>query len=267
MFAPQIDPIALQLGPIAIHWYGLMYIFAFLTTWKLVQVQLKAQKLWGKVISAESYENLFTWLILGVILGGRLGYVLFYNPSYYAAHPIEVFYVWQGGMSFHGGLLGPILTGWLYCKRAQLPFLTLLDQFAIVAPLGLAFGRAGNFINGELWGRVVSNPENTPWAMIFPHAGSALRHPSQLYEMLLEGVLLFALLWLTRHQNWAKGTRICLFFIGYALARIFCENFRQPDAHIGFILGSLTMGMLLSAVMLLAGVLGLLWLKTNKIKP
>jgi len=259
LLAPHIDPVALQLGPLAIHWYGLMYVFAFLSAWKLVQIQLQEQKLWRKVIQPEAFENLFTWLILGVILGGRLGYVLFYNPTYYAAHPLEVLYVWQGGMSFHGGLIGPILTGWYYCKRANLPFLTLLDRFAIVAPLGLAFGRAGNFINGELWGRVVSNPADVPWAMIFPHAGMELRHPSQLYEMLLEGVLLFALLWFTRQRKWPLGSRIAIFLIGYALARIFCENFRQPDAHIGFLFGSITMGMLLSSVMLVAGIMGLLW--------
>jgi len=139
MLAPQIDPVALQLGPIAIHWYGLMYVFAFMSAWKLVQVQLKEQHLWGTMIHPESFENLFTWLILGVILGGRLWYVLFYNPSYYLEHPIEVFYVWNGGMSFHGGFLGSVLAGYIYCKRAGLPYLELLDRFAVVAPLGLAF--------------------------------------------------------------------------------------------------------------------------------
>ena len=260
MLAPHIDPVALQLGPLAIHWYGLMYVLAFISTWKLVQIQLQEQKLWGNVIKPEEFENLFTWLILGVILGGRLGYVLFYNPSYYLGHPLEIFYVWNGGMSFHGGFLGPILTGWLYCKRLNLPFLTLLDRFAVVAPLGLAFGRAGNFINGELWGRVVTDPDSVPWAMIFPGAGPNPRHPSQLYELALEGLLLFAILWMTRHKKWANGMRISIFLFGYALARIFCETFREPDAHIGFLFANITMGMLLSSAMLLAGIIGLLWL-------
>lgn len=261
MMAPQIDPIALQIGPLAIHWYGLMYVFAFASAWKLLQIQIKERGLWGKVVTPEKFENLFTWLILGVVLGGRLGYVLFYNPSYYFSHPIEIFYVWNGGMSFHGGLLGPIITGWWYCQRAKLPFLTMLDLVAVVAPLGLAFGRLGNFINGELWGREVSNPDDVPWAMIFPGAGDVLRHPSQLYELSLEGLLLFAVLWLTRKVKWTDGMRISIFLLGYALARIFCENFRQPDAHIGFLYGGLTMGMLLSSVMLVAGIVGLLWFR------
>lgn len=261
MLAPHIDPVALQLGPVAIHWYGLMYVLAFMSAWKLVQIQLKEQKLWGTVVSPEKFENLFTWLILGVILGGRLWYVLFYNPSYYWAHPIEIFYVWNGGMSFHGGFLGPVVAGWLFCKRHNLPYLVLLDRFAVVAPLGLAFGRMGNFINGELWGRVVTNPEDVPWAMIFPGAGSAPRHPSQLYELALEGLLLFIILWFTRKKGWAAGTRISIFLLGYALARIFCENFREPDAQLGFIFAHITMGMLQSSVMLLAGLVGLFWVR------
>ncbi len=264
MLAPHIDPVALQLGPIAIHWYGLMYVLAFMSAWKLVQIQLKEMQLWGTVVSPEKYENLFTWLILGVILGGRLGYVLFYNPSYYIEHPIEVFYVWNGGMSFHGGFLGSVIMGWLFCRRNDLPYLILLDRFAIVAPLGLAFGRAGNFINGELWGRVVTNPESVPWAMIFPGAGPYPRHPSQLYELALEGLLLFAILWLTRKKKWADGTRISIFLLGYALARIFCENYRQPDEQLGFLFAHITMGMLLSSAMLLAGLFGFIWLNRKR---
>jgi len=264
MLAPHIDPVALQLGPIAIHWYGLMYVLAFMSAWKLVQIQLKEMQLWGTVVSPEKYENLFTWLILGVILGGRLGYVLFYNPSYYIEHPIEVFYVWNGGMSFHGGFLGSVVMGWLFCRRNDLPYLTMLDRFAIVAPLGLAFGRAGNFINGELWGRVVTNPESVPWAMIFPGAGPYPRHPSQLYELALEGLLLFAILWFTRKKKWADGTRISIFLLGYALARIFCENFRQPDEQLGFLFAHITMGMLLSSAMLIAGLFGFIWLNRKR---
>ena len=260
MLAPQIDPVALQLGPIAIHWYGLMYVFAFMSAWKLVQIQLKEQHLWGTVVHPESFENLFTWLILGVILGGRFWYVLFYNPSYYLEHPIEVFYVWNGGMSFHGGFLGSVLAGYIYCKRVGLPYLELLDRFAVVAPLGLAFGRIGNFINGELWGRV-ADPAQVPWAMIFPHAGNLPRHPSQLYEMALEGLLLFIILWFTRKRDWAVGTRIAIFLLGYAAARIFCENFREPDAQLGFIFANITMGMLQSSAMIIAGIAVLVWIK------
>jgi len=261
LIAPHIDPVALQLGPIAIHWYGLMYVFAFMSAWKLVQVQLKEQKLWGTVVKPEKFENLFTWLILGVILGGRIWYVLFYNPSYYIDNPIKIFYVWNGGMSFHGGFLGTVIAGYLFCKRNNLPYLILLDRFAVVAPLGLAFGRMGNFINGELWGRVVTNPNDVPWAMIFPGAGAFPRHPSQLYELVLEGLLLFVILWFTRNKPWAEGTRISIFLLGYAAARIFCENFREPDEQLGFIFANITMGMLQSSAMIIAGIGILFWIK------
>ncbi len=260
MLAPHIDPVALQLGPVAIHWYGLMYVLAFMSAWKLVQIQLKEQGLWGKAVPPEQFENLFTFLIFGVILGGRIWYVLFYNPSYYLDHPIEVFYVWRGGMSFHGGFLGSVVAGWWYCSRHNLPYLILLDRFAVVAPLGLAFGRMGNFINGELWGRVVAEPSSVPWAMIFPGAGPMPRHPSQLYELALEGIVLFLILWFTRKKDWKAGTRISIFLLGYAAARIFCENFREPDAQLGFIFAHITMGMLQSSAMVIAGLFTLFWI-------
>jgi len=248
-----IDPVAIQLGPLAIHWYGLMYVIGFLATWYLVRLQLMQAGLWQSRISPEAYEGLFTALVLGVVLGGRIGYVLFYNLGYFVEHPIEIFYVWQGGMSFHGGLVGPILAGWWYCRRHDLPFQELSDRFFTVAPLGLMFGRLGNFINGELWGRVVENPDAVPWAMVFPHAGPEPRHPSQLYEMLLEGLLLFLVLWFLRKKAWPAGARVAIFLVGYAMARIVCENFRQPDPQLGFLFGPVTMGMLLSSAMLLAG--------------
>lgn len=256
MIAPQIDPVALQLGPVAIHWYGLMYVFGFSTVWYLVRLQLKEAGLWQTKVSPEAYEGLFTALILGVILGGRIWYVLFYNLPYYLAHPIEVLYVWNGGMSFHGGLVGPMLAGWWYCRKHHLPFMQLADRFFIVAPIGLAFGRMGNFINGELWGRIT----DVPWAMVFPTAGPDPRHPSQLYELSLEGVILFLLLWFTRRIHWPAGMRVALFLSGYAIARIICENFRQPDAQLGFLFGPVTMGMLQSAVMLGAGIAWIIWL-------
>lgn len=253
MMWPQIDPVALQLGPLAIHWYGLMYIAGFSATWYLVRLQLQQAGLWQTTVSSEAYEGLFTALILGVVLGGRIGYVLFYNFGYYMQHPLEILYVWQGGMSFHGGLVGPVIAGWWYCRRHALPFFQLADRFFTVAPLGLMFGRIGNFINGELWGRVT----DVPWGMIFPGAGPDPRHPSQLYEMTLEGLVLFVLLWGVRKRDWPAGARIGLFLVGYAAARIFCEQFRQPDAQLGFLFGPVTMGMLLSSVMLAAG---LIWL-------
>ena len=261
MMAPHIDPIALQLGPLAIHWYGLMYVFGFTATWFLVRKQLHECGAWGVTVQPEAYENLFTALILGVVLGGRIAYVLFYNFGYYSSHPIEIFYIWQGGMSFHGGLVGPIVAGWWYCRKHQMPFMLLMDRILVVAPIGLAFGRMGNFINGELWGRVVTHPSEVPWAMIFPAAGPEPRHPSQLYELGLEGITLFILLWFTRKLNWPPGMRSALFLVGYALARIFCENFRQPDIQVGFLYGDfLTMGMVLSSAMLATGVSWAIWL-------
>jgi len=244
-----IDPVALQIGPLAIHWYGLMYIAGFFCTWYLVRRQLQTAGLWGTKISPDAYEGLFTTLILGVVLGGRIGYVLFYNFSYYLGHPIEILYIWQGGMSFHGGMVGPIIAGWFYCRKHQLPFLELCDRFFTVAPLGLMFGRLGNFINGELWGRIT----DVPWAMIFPHVGPEARHPSQLYEMALEGVVLFIVMWSLRNKDWPAGARVAVFLVGYAIARIICENFRQPDEQIGFLFGPITMGMLLSSSMIVAG--------------
>jgi len=261
MIAPHINPIALQLGPFAIHWYGLMYVFGFMATWLLVRKQLRECGAWETTVKPEAYEGLFTALILGVILGGRIAYVLFYNLSYYMQHPIEVFYIWQGGMSFHGGLVGPIVAGWWYCRKHKMPFMLLMDKICVVAPIGLAFGRMGNFINGELWGRVVTNPAHVPWAMVFPEAGPQLRYPSQLYELSLEGIALFLVLWLTRKLDWPLGMRAGVFLAGYAIARIFCEQFRQPDVQLGFIYGDwLTMGMLLSFAMLVVGISWMAWL-------
>lgn len=256
---PNFDPVAIQIGPVAIHWYGLMYILGFLTVHWLAKSQLKERGEWDRVISAQHFEGLFTWLIIGVVAGGRIGYILFYNLAYYFQHPLEIFYVWQGGMSFHGGLLGPVLLGWWYCHRNRLPFLMLGDRLFVAAPLALAFGRLGNFINGELWGRVT----DVSWGMVFPQAGPEPRHPSQLYELALEGLLLFCLLWLTRRKEWPDGMRIALFLIGYAIARIFCEMFRQPDPQIGFLFASVTMGMLLSSLMLLAGIIWLVYLRKH----
>jgi len=263
MLAPQIDPVALQIGPVAIHWYGLMYVIGFFLVWWLVKKQLVERGAWETSIKPQDYEGLFTALILGVILGGRLAYIIFYNPAHYLEHPLDIFKVWQGGMSFHGGLVGPIIAGWWYCKKHGMPFMLLMDRFFVVAPLGLAFGRMGNFINGELWGRVIPAGSDIPWAMIFPAAGPDPRHPSQLYELTLEGIVLFLILWLTRKKAWPEGMRVAVFLTGYAIARIFCENFRQPDEQLGFLFGPITMGMLLSSGMLVAGI-GWIFLLTGK---
>jgi len=181
MLAPQFDPVALQLGSLAIHWYGLMYVFGFLVVQFLSKRIMIEKGEWGSKVNAELYDGLLSWLIIGVLIGGRLAYVLFYNLPYYIEHPIEVLYIWQGGMSFHGGLLGPLVLGFWYCHKHKLPFLLLTDRICTVAPLALAFGRMGNFINGELWGRV----SDVPWAMVFPGAGPLPRHPSLLYELAL----------------------------------------------------------------------------------
>jgi len=250
---PGFDPVAIRIGPLAIHWYGLMYVIGFLLVYGLSRKLMTERGEWKTRVSPEHFEGLWTWLILGVILGGRLAYILFYNFSHYLHHPIEMLYVWQGGMSFHGGMVGPVIAGWLYCRKYRLPFLLLADRIFTVAPLGLALGRLGNFINGELWGRVT----DVPWGMVFPQAGPEPRHPSQLYELSLEGIALFCLLWFTRRRDWPEGARTALFLTGYAVARIFCEQFRQPDAQLGFLFGAVTMGMLLSSIML---VIGLAWL-------
>ncbi|MCF6208263.1 MAG: prolipoprotein diacylglyceryl transferase [Ghiorsea sp.] len=254
---PQFDPVIFHLGPLAVRWYGLMYLGGFLFASFWISRMSRGR---GLDLNKDRLSDLLFYAVLGVILGGRLGYVVFYNAPYFWQHPQKIFAVWEGGMSFHGGLLGSILAGYFYCKRVGLPYLELLDRFAVVAPLGLAFGRMGNFINGELWGRI-ADPAQVPWAMIFPYAGNLPRHPSQLYEMALEGLLLFIILWFTRKRDWAVGTRIAIFLLGYAVARIFCENFREPDAQLGFIFANITMGMLQSSAMIVAGLAVLFWVK------
>jgi len=257
---PGFDPVAVRIGPVAVHWYGLMYVIGFLLVHWLTKKQLIERGEWGTRIPADHYEGLITWLILGVVLGGRLGYVVFYNPAFYLQHPLEILYVWRGGMSFHGGLVGPLLAGWLYCRRHGLPMMLLADRIFTAAPLALACGRLGNFINGELWGRVT----DVPWGMVFPAAGPEPRHPSQLYELTLEGLVLFAVLWGTRKRDWPEGSRMAAFLIGYAVMRIFCEFFRQPDPQLGFLFGPVTMGMLLSSLMLLAGLVLLGFLRRGR---
>jgi phosphatidylglycerol:prolipoprotein diacylglycerol transferase len=249
---PQFDPIAVSIGPLAIRWYGLMYLVAFvafflLGRWRLRQPQFARQT----GMTVRDLEDQLFYGALGVVLGGRLGYVLFYKPGYYLQHPLEVFAVWQGGMSFHGGMLGVIAATWLLCRLRGRDFWRVIDFVAPLVPLGLAAGRLGNFINGELWGRASS----LPWAMVFPQAGDGIaRHPSQLYQFAGEGVLLFAWLWWYSARPRARGAVSGVFLIGYGLMRFLAEFGREPGAFLGTLLLGLTMGQLLSLPMIVFGI-------------
>jgi phosphatidylglycerol---prolipoprotein diacylglyceryl transferase len=246
---PQFNPVALQLGPLAIHWYGLMYLAGFMTFLWLGKWQI-ANRSWHQWTSTMLDDVLF-YGVLGVILGGRLGYVLFYKASYYFAHPLEIFAVWQGGMSFHGGFLGVLVAMAWFARKHRLRWLQLTDFIAPLVPPGLAFGRLGNFINGELWGR----PTDVPWAMIFPKVDNLPRHPSQLYEFALEGVLLFALLWFYARKPRPVGAVSGLFLIGYGSLRFLVEFTREPDDFLGLLSLNMSMGQWLSLPMVIAGVL------------
>ena len=292
---PQFDPVALQLGPLAIHWYGLMYLAGFMTfLWlgrKRITMLNEAQNSRRKALdprrktrkaqeerrkaraerrtaldaknsllpssratipfTAKLLDNLLFYGVLGVILGGRLGYVLFYKAAYYSAHPLEIFAVWQGGMSFHGGFLGVLVAMAWFAHKQKLHWLQLTDFIAPLVPPGLAFGRLGNFINGELWGR----PTDVPWGMIFPHVDQLPRHPSQLYEFGLEGILLFTLLWLYVRKPRPVGAVSGLFLIGYGSFRFIVEFTREPDDFLGLLSWGMSMGQWLSLPMVIAGVL------------
>lgn len=267
---PQFDPIALQLGPLAIRWYALSYIVGFMLFIWLGRKRIQSNP--NAIFTKESLDDLLTWGVLGVILGGRLGYVLFYQFSNYMAHPLSIFKVWEGGMSFHGGFLGVIVAMWLYAHKHRLNFLKVLDFIAPLVPLGLASGRIGNFINGELWGRITS--PNHFWAMGFPQANSidtqlaqanpqyaqwlveytALpRHPSQLYQCALEGICLFIILWWFSKKQRPTGQVSALFLAGYGVFRFIAEYARQPDEHLGLLTLGMSMGQWLSLPMVLIG--------------
>ncbi len=253
---PQFSPIALQLGPVAIHWYGITYLVAFgLFLWlagRRAAMPQFASVGWTR----KDVEDLLFYGVLGVVVGGRLGYVLFYKPGYYAAHPLEVFAVWKGGMAFHGGLLGVIAAMALFGRLKQRPFLQVMDLIAPCVPTGLASGRIGNFINGELWGREAD--ASLPWAMAFPQSGSMIpRHPSPLYQFLLEGLLLFVILWLYARKPRGPGQVSGLFLVGYGLFRFIAEFFREPDAFLGLLALNMSMGQWLCVPMVVAG--ALLW--------
>jgi phosphatidylglycerol:prolipoprotein diacylglycerol transferase len=255
---PQFDPVAVAIGPVQIHWYGLTYLAAFgLFLW------LAARRVRQPWVAAQGWtrrdvEDLLFYGVLGVVVGGRLGYVLFYKPGHYLAHPLEIFAVWQGGMAFHGGLLGVLAAMVLYGRRHGRPFLQVTDLIAPCVPTGLAAGRIGNFINGELWGRAAD--PSLPWAMVFPQSGSTLpRHPSQLYQFALEGLLLFALLWIYARRPRATGQVSGAFLVGYGVLRFAAEYFREPDVFLGLRALGLSQGQWLSLPMVAAGVVMWVW--------
>jgi phosphatidylglycerol:prolipoprotein diacylglycerol transferase len=249
---PQFDPVIVQLGPLSIRWYALAYITGLVVGWRLVRRFVRQAP---PVASELQVDDFLTWATLGVVLGGRLGYVLFYQPGVYLAHPAMILAVWEGGMSFHGGMLGVAVAISIFCWRNAIPLLGFADRIAIVAPIGLGLGRIANFINGELWGRPA--PDWLPWAMIFPRAGLVPRHPSQLYEALMEGVLLATLMFVVSRRESIRarfGMLTGIFLVGYAIARIIGEYFREPDAFLGFLKFGTTMGQLLSIPMAIAGI-------------
>ncbi|MDL2316557.1 prolipoprotein diacylglyceryl transferase [Desulfovibrio sp. OttesenSCG-928-A18] len=256
---PQFSPEAFSIGPLHVRWYGLMYLCSFVAAWLLGRRRAKN----SGVFSKAQFEEVLTFGILGVILGARLGYVLFYKPAMFWQDPIKILQIWQGGMSFHGGLLGVILAQWLSGRRYGKSLFETMDFMAPLVPPGLFFGRMGNFINGELWGRVT----DSPWGMIFPDAGPLPRHPSQLYEAALEGIVLFTILWIYSARPRPKMAVSGLFCLGYGVFRCFVEFFRQPDAHLGYLaFGWLTMGMLLCLPMIALG-LTLLYLALRRKIP
>jgi phosphatidylglycerol---prolipoprotein diacylglyceryl transferase len=250
----NIDPILIDLGIIRVSWYGLMYIFGFLASYLLVRYQMK-RKDFG--VSKLEVENLYFYLILGLVIGARLGYVLFYNLKDYLADPLEIFAIWHGGMSFHGGLIGVLIVGILFSWKNRKSFWKIADLIIVTAPIGLGLGRIGNFINGELYGRVTQ----VPWGMIFPKGDSLPRHPSQLYESALEGGVLFLILWFLKDKKLPTGGLLALFLSVYGVFRFFLEFFREPDPQLGFILGPFTMGQTLSALMIIGGIVLLFYLR------
>jgi phosphatidylglycerol---prolipoprotein diacylglyceryl transferase len=250
---PQFDPIAFQLGPVAVRWYGLMYLLAFVLFVVLGKVRARRNLLTGW--HPRDVDDMLFYGVFGVILGGRLGYVLFYKPLHYLAHPLEILQVWSGGMSFHGGFLGVLVALWLFARNRDKRFLDVTDFVAPLVPLGLAAGRLGNFINGELVGRVT----DVPWAMVFPQVDGLPRHPSQLYQFGLEGVLLFVLLWWYAGRTRPMGAVSAMFLIGYGALRFIAEYAREPDNFLGFLAGGFTMGQWLSLPMMAAGVVMLVW--------
>jgi phosphatidylglycerol:prolipoprotein diacylglycerol transferase len=253
---PAIDPVAVSIGPFAIRWYALAYIGGIVLGWIYARVLIKGEKLWGgpAPVTTPQLDDFILWVTLGIIIGGRTGYVLFYNPAFFIQNPVAIFKLWEGGMSFHGGFLGCVAAVMLFARKNNISVLSLGDITTAVAPMGIFFGRLANFIKGELWGREAD--ASVPWRMIFPDDPLQLfRHPSQLYEAALEGILLFSVLAIMIRIGALKRPGLILgsFITVYALARITGEFFREPDPQLGFLWGGLTMGMLLSLPMIIAG--------------
>ena len=249
---PEFDPYIIHYGSFGVRWYALSYIAGLVLGWRLVRHLVQRAP---AVATALQVDDFLTWATLGVVLGGRLGYVLFYQPSFFLAHPLQILQVWTGGMSFHGGMLGVVIAVILFCRRQGIPILGFGDRVVVAVPIGLGLGRLANFINGELWGRPA--PDWLPWAMIFPTGGPVPRHPSQIYEALLEGLTLFLVMFaLSRREAlMAKfGMLTGIFLVGYSIARIVAEFFREPDPFLGFLFAGATMGQLLSLPMMLVGI-------------
>jgi phosphatidylglycerol:prolipoprotein diacylglycerol transferase len=252
---PRIDPVLVELGPFVIRWYALAYISGLILGWYYIIHLLNRREM---PITRNDIDDFIMWATLGIILGGRIGYVLFYNWPYYMAQPKAIFEVWHGGMSFHGGFIGVMLAILIFTRRRKIPLLVFSDLVACATPIGLGLGRIANFINGELWGRTT----DVPWAMIFPTGGPLPRHPSELYEAGLEGLALFALLWFLAHKTKAAekpGLLAGVFIVGYSAARMFVEMFREPDEQLGFLFGHVTMGQLFSLPVMALGA-ALIWL-------
>jgi phosphatidylglycerol:prolipoprotein diacylglycerol transferase len=251
---PAINPVLISIGPFAVRWYALAYISGIIGGWFYARAIIRNDRLWGgpAPITVTQFDDFVIWITLGIILGGRIGYVLFYNLAHFVSHPAEILQLWNGGMSFHGGFVGCIVATVWFARRRSLPILSLGDLSTAVGPIGLFLGRIANFINGELWGRRT----DVPWAMIFPNGGPIARHPSQLYEAALEGLVLLVVLGVMVRLGALKrpGVITGTFAIGYAIARSVCEFFREPDAQLGFLWGDLTMGMVLCIPLVLAGI-------------
>jgi phosphatidylglycerol---prolipoprotein diacylglyceryl transferase len=254
---PVFDPVAISLGPIAIRWYALAYIGGIVLGWIYARALIKNDKLWGgpAPISLAQMDDFILWVTVGIIVGGRSGYVLFYNLPFFIEHPAAIFKLWEGGMSFHGGFLGCVVAVMWFAYRNGISILSLGDIVTAVGPIGLFLGRLANFINSELWGRVAD--ASLPWAVVFPNGGPLPRHPSQLYEAFLEGIVLFTVLAVMIRMGALKRPGLILgsFILIYALARITGEMFREPDPQLGFLWRGLTMGMLLSVPMIFAGII------------
>jgi phosphatidylglycerol:prolipoprotein diacylglycerol transferase len=251
---PDFNPTAFSIGPIAVRWYGLMYLVGFGIAYALGRVRIAAAR--PARVTVQALDDLLFFCVLGVVIGGRLGYVLFYKPGFYFTHPLEIFAVWHGGMSFHGGFLGVLIALWWVARKHALRWLEMTDFFAPLAPLALAAGRLGNFINGELYGRVTT----VPWGMVFQNGGPEPRHPSQLYQFSLEGVLLFVILWLYSARPRPTGAVSAAFLIGYGSFRFIAEYFREPDDFLGLLSLGLSMGQWLSLPMIVIGIAMLIWI-------